>query len=197
MREHRHALIRSAVAATATAAALVALPGTAGAAAVKPVCNLLVDAVDDTYPLDAPYADVRGGDVASGDVHVAGALRLVDLDAASFGGPAGARWDLSFVAGAARYTFGARVSALGVLQASFTRDGIPAGLPTVALNAMTNTITWTVPRASVTDLPAKPKGDPIGGLAAATFVGPADLAADAGTSDGTYADGAPSCLKVA
>jgi hypothetical protein len=205
MRRYRHALIRLAAAGTATAAALVALPGTAGATSPKqvPACNLLLDPLnDDATPVDSPHLDIRSGDVASGQANVAGALRVRDLPPATTAAtPGGARWDLSFVVGGARYTFVVRVDAFGVVAPSFTRDAgggpQPAGMPAVSLNPADDTITWTVPRAALKELPATPNGDTFAGLAAKTYLGPADSVVDAALSSATYTDGGPSCLKVA
>lgn len=203
MPRYRHALIRLAVAGTATAAALVALPGTAGAASPKLVrtCNLLLDPVADTAPLDAPHLDILSGDIATGATSVAGVLRVRDLGTAATSALAGGRWDLSFGIDGARYTFGVRTDVFGAVQPSFTRDAgagpRPAGPVTVSLNLVTDTITWTAPRSAVVELPAEPDGDTLAGLAARTYFGPADSTTDVATSTKTYTDGWPSCVTVA
>lgn len=192
MRRYPHALI---------CLALAVLPGTAHAAQPKqvPTCNLLVDALHDTVPFDAPHLDIRSGDVASGDTTVAGVLRLRDLAPAATATLAGGRWDLSFGIDGARYTFVLRMDATGAVQPAFLRDAgdgpMPAGPVTVTMNLVTGTITWTVPRANVAELPPTPAGDVLAGLAATTYVGVTGSTADSALSARTYTDGWPSCVR--
>ena len=204
MNGYRHALIRVAVVAgAATAAALVALPGTASAATPKATCNLVVDPLHDTAPaqLDAPHLDIKSADVATGQTTVVGVVRVRDLGSAAASVVAGGRWDLSFGTGGSRYTFTLRVDPFGAAQPSFTRDPgtgpVPAGPVSVVVNGVTNTITWTVPRTSVVELPPTPdRTTVLGGFVVRTYAGPADLAADAASSAGQYLDGTPSCVRA-
>lgn len=179
MPEYRYALI-------ALVAASVALPGVANAATKPATCRLLVDRVGDTGPLGSPSLDITSGDIATGDTTAVGVLRVADLGATRVGDGV---WTLRFAVGTGTYAFTLRG---GV--PSFTRNGVATGSPLVIADTAANEIRWSVARAAVTDLPAKPKGDPIGGLSAETSNGP--LTVDAATSTGTYADGAPSCVTA-
>jgi hypothetical protein len=198
MSGYRHACRR--IAATlgatfaATAVAVVALPGTAGASHPRPVCNLIVDPIGDAE--DA--VDVVSGDVASGATTVVGALRLRTLTPNDPTTLTGTRWDLAFTAGAARYTFSLRRDALGAITSTFTRRPVFGAVTTIAApyTLLGSTVRWTVARTDVPDLPAAPAYDPLSDLVATTYATPLDLTADVAFATQPYLDGWPSCLKA-
>jgi hypothetical protein len=186
------------LAVTALAAGGVVVVGAAPASAAKspPSCRLLVDPVGDVSPSYSAVVDVVSADVASGDTTVVGVLRVRDLRASDTATASGARWDLGFDVNGTRYTYGLRRDAQGFYTATFSRGPVVVAGP-MKFVLGTDSITWTVPRSAVKDLPAKPHGDLLSGLGAETYASAADVAADRATSKATYTDGAPSCVPAA
>ena len=190
------------VSVTALAAGGIVVAGAASASATKPkppppACTLLVDPTGDVAaPTYAGDVDILSGDVASGQSTVVGVLRVRDFGTSYPATASGARWDLGFDVNGTRYTFGLRRDAQGFYATTFSRGTlvVTGAVQVLVGNA---SITWTVPRSAVPDLPATPAGDVLSGLGAETYASAAGIAADRATSNARYADGAPSCVHVA
>ena len=200
MRRYRHASVRVAV---ASAAAVAALAPAASAKPkpepepVVPICNVIVDYAGDTSYGDA---DILSGDIASGTKLVTAVLRLRSL---AFTDPVvrtGARWELAFTVGGSRYAYSTRRDALGATTSTFTRQaqGGPAvvvAVPMTTLDTAARQVRWSVPRTVIPELPVEPAGTKMYGLTAATWVSPADVAADVALGK-SYPDGYPSCVQT-
>jgi hypothetical protein len=189
-------------AAPGTSAGQVPPPGTAEPKQVQ-VCNLLVDGANDEGSAPAaPSLDVRSADVATGADDVVAVVRVRDLGGSD---PAqGATWSFGWTLGTTRYAFDVTKDATGrqgaprlvVTPAGGTSSTVDA--VTVVLDATANTIRWTTARANVPDLATE---STFTALRADTWRGTgatatAATAADTATSNATYDDRTPSCVKT-
>jgi hypothetical protein len=186
----------------AAAAALIApaLPAASG----KAVCNLVSDKPGDAVVgfagqgAPAPAFDILSYDVATGKRTLVAVLRLKSTDAKADNAAAlGIGWTVSFHVGDKSYSFEHRLgpqASGGAVTDTASVDGQP--LAGVKVSVAPGTISWTVPRASVT--PLKAKNAYVTGLfSQATSSLSHDWAPDSGTGSGVrYPDRAASCVKA-
>jgi hypothetical protein len=186
------------------AAAALALP--AGAAPAK-ACFLVTDPGGDAKLLgqssNLDAVDVLSADVATSMANVVGTVRLASVQRDALA-PGGHRVDLSFTAGGVEHTFQYSVRSDGAGVASFSVGNERLGA-TAVVDAGSKSITWTVPRKSVTTF--KKTGLSLTGLAVDTFWSVASPSGSPGSFDSSfgvdsaegtksYPDRAPSCLKA-
>lgn len=159
----------------------------------KPVCNLVVDALGDVQ-MNVAALDIVSGDVASGSGYVAAELRL---RGSSDVPPDGATWTFGWRLGAHTYSFEATRSATQdtVARLVVTDDGGTSTTAPATAVFEGPRIHWTTPRANVPDLAT---ATTFTGLRATTARGtaPATTTADQATSNATYTDQYPSCVKA-
>lgn len=182
------------------ASAVLALPAASHAA---PVCNLLVDKVDDASVRPEAASvyknkplDIRSFDVATGKKTLVAVLRVGSTKPADdpITSAAGLTWTVNFTVKESKYAFSRKLDGSGKPTDTATADGAPLSGVSVAMTG--DTITWTAPRAAISKL--RGSGVKIGGFfVRASTPGVFDQAPDTGyASENTYADGAKSCVKA-